>query len=305
MREVNLGSLDLNLLVPLKALLEEGHVTQAAEKVGLSQPAMSRALQRLRAMFGDPLLVRGSGGRMTRTARGNELLKPLLDVLQDVSHLIASPSVDPADMRGEVVIASRDYEMAALMPSMIARVSKQAPGLTLSLRPMVGDDLSPLEENRVDFVVAGTDKNLATLTRRPLLRETFVCVLASDHELAQEPMTLENYLAMKHCVVSFSEQHTPGFVDRFLAERGQKRNIRVRVAYFLAAAQIVANSDLVVTLPRQLGLHLEQQQSNLKTLPLPLEVPPFSIFLYWHIRNQLNPIHSWLRELFSPEDSIL
>ena len=122
---------------------------------------------------------------------------------------------------------------------------------------------------------------------------------------AQEPMTLENYLAMKHCVVSFSEQHTPGFVDRFLAERGQKRNIRVRVAYFLAAAQIVANSDLVVTLPRQLGLHLEQQQSNLKTLPLPLEVPPFSIFLYWHIRNQLNPIHSWLRELFSPEDSIL
>jgi len=298
MREVNLGALDLNLLVPLKALLEERHVTQAAEKVGLSQPAMSRALQRLRVMFGDPLLVRGSGGRMTRTARGNELLKPLLDVLQDVSHMIASPSVDPADMRGEVVIASRDYEMAALMPSMIARVSKLAPGLTLSLRPMVGDDLSPLEENRVDFVVAGTDRNLATLTRRTLLRETFVCVLAADHELAQQELTLENYLAMKHCVVSFAEQHTPGFVDRTLAERGQKRNIRVRVPYFLAAAHIVANSDLVVTLPRQLGLHLEQQQSNLKTLPLPLEVPPFSIFLYWHIRNQLNPIHSWLRELF-------
>ena len=125
-----------------------------------------------------------------------------------------------------------------------------------------------------------------------------MCVLASDHELAQEPLTLENYLAMKHCVVSFAEHHTPGFVDRFLADRGQKRNLRVRVPYFLAAAQIVANSDLVVTLPRQLGLQLEQQQSNLKTLPLPLEVPPFSIFLYWHIRNQLNPIHSWLRELF-------
>jgi DNA-binding transcriptional LysR family regulator len=298
MREVNLGALDLNLLVPLKALLEERHVTQAAEKVGLSQPAMSRALQRLRIMFADPLLVRGRGGRMTRTARGNELLKPLLDILTDVSHMVASPSMDPSEMRGEVVIASRDYEMAALMPSMIARVSKQAPGLTLSLRPMVGDDLSPLEENRVDFVVAGTDRRLATLNRQTLLRETFVCVLAADHEWAQQPLTLDNYLAMKHCVVSFAEQHTPGFVDRTLAERGQKRNIRVRVPYFLAAAQIVANSDLVVTLPRQLGLHLEQQQSNLKTLALPLEVPPFSIFLYWHIRNQLNPIHGWLREMF-------
>ena len=298
MREVNLGALDLNLLVPLKALLEERHVTQAADKVGLSQPAMSRALQRLRMMFGDPLLVKGTGNRMTRTARANELYQPLLDILQDVGYLISAPTLEPSEMRGEVVIASRDYEIAALMPRMLARVTTMAPGLTFNLRPMVGDDLSPLEENRVDFVVAGTDRNLATLNRHILLREEFICVLSSNHPEVGDKLTLEKYLAMKHCVVSFSEQHSPGFIDRYLAERGKKRDLRVRVPYFLAAAQIVANSDLVVTLPRRLGQHLAQQQSNLTTLDLPFKSPPFSIYLYWHIRNQLNPIHTWLREMF-------
>ena len=298
MREVNLGALDLNLLVPLKALLEERHVTRAAEKVGLSQPAMSRALQRLRQMFGDPLLVRGTGTRMTRTARANELYRPLQDVLLDVGRMIAAPTVEPSEMRGEVIIASRDYEMAALMPHMIARVSQMAPGLTLNLRPLVGDDLSPLEENRVDFAVAGTDRTASTLNRQVLLEETFVCVLAADHPSAGKELSVEDYLAMKHCVVSFTENFNPGFVDRYLAERGQKRNIKVRVPYFLAAAQIVANSDLIVTLPKQLGLHLAAQQSNLVTVEMPVPVSKFAIYLYWHVRNRLNPIHTWLREMF-------
>lgn len=298
MREVNLGSLDLNLLVPLQALLEERHVTHAAEKVGLSQPAMSRALQRLRVMFADPLLVRGTGTRMTRTARANQLFQPLQNLLLDVGHLITTPTMQPSEMRGEVVIASRDYEMAALMPRMIARVSELAPNLILNLRPMEGDDLSPLEENRADFMVAGTNRVVSTLARHTLLEETFICLLSSDHPLAGQELTLEKYLSLKHCVVSFSETHSPGFVDRYLAERGLKRNIRVRVPYFLAAAQIVAHSDLMVTLPRELGLHLSRQQSNLKTAELPVGVSHFSIYLYWHIRNQLNPVHTWLREMF-------
>jgi DNA-binding transcriptional LysR family regulator len=295
MREVNIGALDLNLLVPLKALLEERHVTHAAERVGLSQPAMSRALQRLRDMFDDPLLVRGAGTRMTRTARADALYLPLQSLLQDIGHMIAAPTLEPSEMRGEVVVATRDYEMTVLLPRMIQQVSEQAPGLNLSLRPMEGDDLSPLEENRVDFVVAGSDRNQATLLRRTLIEETFICVLAADHPYAAQELTLERYLELKHCVVSFSEHHTPGFVDRYLAERGHKRNIRVRVPYFLATAQIVSASDLVTTLPRGLGQHLARQ-GNLKTLELPFPAPFFSIYLYWHIRNQLNPIHSWLRD---------
>lgn len=298
MREVNIGNLDLNLLVPLKALLEERHVTNAAEKVGLSQPAMSRALQRLRDMFGDPLLVRGTGSRMTLTSRASDLYQPLQNLLHDVGHLMAPPTLEPADMRGEVVIATRDYEMTVLLPPMIRQVSQQAPGLKLSLRPMVGDDLSPLEENRVDFVVAGSDRTQATLMRRTLVEESFICVMSADHPLAGEALTLERYLAMKHCVVSFSEHHTPGFVDRYLAERGQTRDIRVRVPYFLATAQVVAATDLVTTLPRGFGRHLAEQNNNLRTVELPFPAPSFRIYLYWHIRNQLNPIHSWLRTLF-------
>src|SRR5271170_3492449 len=149
MRKVNLSSVDLNLLVVLKALLDERHVTHAAEKVGLSQPAMSRALQRLRAMFEDPLLVKGTGG-MTLTARAAELSKPLQSILNEISHIITAPTLEPKEMRGEVVIATRDYEMAAILPDVIRKVIEHAPGLTIRVAPMVGDDLSPLERNEVD-----------------------------------------------------------------------------------------------------------------------------------------------------------
>lgn len=297
MHKVNIESLDLNLLVPLKALLEERHVTNAAEKVGLSQPAMSRALQRLRDMFDDPLLVRGTGGRMTLTARASDLYRPLHDLMQGVGQLIAPPATEPSEMRGEVVIATRDYELVAIMPPMISRVTAQAPGLTLNLVSMVGDDLSPLEENQVDFVVAGTDRMLATLSRSTLKEESFICVLAADAPDADAPWTLARYLELKHCVVSFSKHPTPGIVDRWLSERGETRNVRVRVPSFLAAAHIVAASDLVVTLPRTIGLRLAEQ-GNLVTRELPFQVPSFHIFLYWNIRNQTNPIHAWLRKMF-------
>ena len=298
MREVNIESLDLNLLVPLKALLDERHVTHSAERVGLSQPAMSRALARLRVMFRDPLLVRGTGSRMTRTARAEALYPPLQGVLQSIGHLIASPAVDPAEMRGEVVVMTRDYEMVTLLPPVIREVSAKAPGVTLKIVPMVGDDLSPLEENRVDFVVAGTDRTQATLPRRTLLNEGFICVVSADHPQAEQALTLERFLELKHCFIAFDEHARPGTVDRYLADLGLKRDVRVYVPNFLAAAQIVATSDLAVTLPRGLGLHLARQ-GGVRALELPFELSSFSVYLYWHIRNQLNPMHSWLRETFT------
>ena len=158
---------------------------------------MSRALQRLRRMFGDPLLVRGTGTRMTRTARANELYQPLQDILLDVGRMIMAPTVEPSEMRGEVIIASRDYEMAALMPRMISRVSQMAPELVLNLRPMVGDDLSPLEENRVDFVVAGTDRTVSTLKpARPTGRD-FRLRACSGPSLGRQEAQLDGLLGPK------------------------------------------------------------------------------------------------------------
>lgn len=300
MRQVNLSALDLNLLVALKALLDERHVTRAAERIGLSQPAMSRALQRLRLMFKDPLLVKGSGG-MTLTARATELNQPLQSILNDISHIITTPTIDPKDMRGEIVIATRDYEMAAILPDVLKKVIDQAPGLMVRVVPMVGDDLSPLERNEVDFVVAGTDKTSAMLSRKTLFTDNFICVVAANNPCLRQKLTLSKYLAMRHYQITITEFRS-GIVDTYLAEHGHSREIAIRVPYFtLAASSVVANSDLIVTLPRRLGVLLAKQK-ELATVELPFKVRDVSIYLYWHVRNQNNPMHVWLRECFQFDD---
>ena len=259
MRETNIGSLDLNLLVALKALLDERHVTRAAEKTGLSQPAMSRALGRLRVMFKDPLLVKGKGTGMSLTSRANDLQLPLQNILTEISRIVTVPTLDPAEMQGEIVIATRDYELAVILPEVIERVTAGAPGLTLRVVPLVGDDLSPLEQHDVDFVIAGTDSTSATLSRRTLLTDNFICLVSADNPLARHGLTTEKYLAMKHCQVTIANSRL-GIIDTLLSKQGLSRNITVRVPHFLAAAHVVAN-------------------------------------LYWHIRNQNNPVHSWLRKM--------
>lgn len=293
MREVNIASLDLNLLVALKALLDEKHVTKAAEKVGLSQPAMSRALARLRLMFKDQLLVKSAGG-MALTARALDLCEPLDNILSQIGRIMISPTSDPAGMQGEISIGTRDYEMAAIMPEIIADVCRQAPGLKLKILALAGNDLGPLERHDYDFVISGTDKSSTTLMRKTLFQDNFVCLLASDHPLSKKKLTLERYLEMRHCLISFNDSR-PGIVDTTLSAMGEKRKVAVSVPHFLTASYLVAKSDLAVSLPRRLALQLARQE-GLVAKELPFTTPSFSIYLYWHIRNQNNPVHSWLRK---------
>lgn len=294
MREVNIHSLDLNLLVALKALLEEKHVTRSAEKCGLSQPAMSRALGRLRLMFKDPLLVKGSGG-LVLTARAAELQQPLQNILSEISQIMTVPVFEPAKMKGELVIATRDYELAAILPPFIQRVTEEAPGLSLRIVSLVGDDLSPLERNELDFVLSGTDYSSSTLSRRTLLKDNFVCLMAADNAQAKKTLTLERYLEMRHCLITIS-QFRVGIVDALLKEQGHERSVAVRVPHFLAAAQVVAATNLTVTLPRKLGVLLAERD-DFVIKELPIKTPSFPIYLYWHIRNQTNPVHGWLRKI--------
>lgn len=294
MRETNLKTLDLNLLVALNALLEEKHVTRAAERISLSQPAMSRALSRLREMFKDPLLVKGTRG-MALTARASDLYHPLQNILREITNIVSPPSIDPTTMQGEIVIATRDYELATILPKIINQTTVDAPNLKLSIVPLIGDDLSPLEHHNADFVLAGTDSKSATLHRYTLYEESFVCLVSRNNSIIQQGMKLETYIGMKHCLVTISNFGL-GVVDTLLAQKNLKRNIVVRVPHFLAVSHIIANSDLVATLPRRLGDLLSQQEKIVLIKP-PLKIPRFPIYLYWHIRNQNNPIHTWLRKV--------
>jgi DNA-binding transcriptional LysR family regulator len=294
MRETNLKTLDLNLLLALNALLEEKHVTRAAERMSLSQPAMSRALARLRDMFQDPLLVKGTRG-MALTARAIDLYHPLQTILREISHIVSPPSVDPATMQGEIVIATRDYELATLFPSIISKITAQAPMLKLSVVSLSGDDLNPLEHHNVDFVLAGSEKKSATLHRYTLYQESFICVVSKNNAVIQDGMNLETYIQMKHCFVSIANFGL-SIVDTALLKKNLKRHVVVRVPHFLAVSHIVSNSNLIATIPRRLG-ELLAKQENVVLMKPPFSIPRFPIYLYWHVRNQHNPIHQWLRKV--------
>lgn len=294
MRETHIKNLDLNLLVALNALLEEKHVSRAAERINLSQPATSRALARLRAMFQDPLLVKGKSG-MTLTARAQDLYEPLQNILREVGQMVSPATTDPAQMQGEIVIATRDYELATILPVAISKITALAPNLKLSIVPIIGDDFSPLENHHVDFILAGTEKSSSTLHRSTVLEEGFACLTAKNNKAVGSKLTLSSFIKMKHCLITTSNIGT-GIVDSLLAAKNIKRNVVLRMPHFLAAAPVIAHSDLIITLPRSLAIKLAKDQ-GLKLHEPPLKIPKFPLYLYWHTRNQTNPIHQFIRKI--------
>ena len=302
MRKTNIESLDLNLLVALKALLEEKHVSRAAERIGLSQPAMSRALGRLRKVLKDPLLVKGATG-FTLTPRAIDLFSPLQIIFSEINQIVLPTAIEPSLMQGEIIIASRDHELTTILPKAINYISEHAPGLSFRFIQPKGDDLSLLERQEADFITCGAENSSGTLHRHVLYQEEFICLVSSKNPLSKKELTLKKFLEMKHCLVS-TTGYGPGMVDDVLAKKGLKRKIIVRVPYFLAVSYIVNDSDFIVTIPKRLG-KIMAQDNNLTLLTPPIQIPKFNVYLYWHTRNQNNPVHQWVRKVIRDNCSLL
>jgi DNA-binding transcriptional LysR family regulator len=255
---------------------------------------MSRALARLRDAFQDPLLVKGSQG-MALTARAKDLYLPLQHILRDITNMVTIPAISPQTMRGEIVMMTRDYQLATILPAVIKHITSEAPLLHLSITSQIGDDLSPLEHHTADFALTGTESNSASLHRHKLFDESFVCMVANHHPVIAQGLDLDTYLQLKHCLVSITN-YGLGYVDTQLAAMGLDREIVVRVPHFLAVAHIIEQSDLIVTLPRRLG-DLLSKNNKLTVLPAPLPIPGFPVYLYWHSRNHDNPCLRWIRDV--------
>ena len=238
--------------------------------------------------------MRGSTG-LDLTARAIELYQPLQDIFLHLNQLITQPLFDPATTQAEISIATRDYETVTILPSVINAISKEAPSLKLRVIPLKGDDLSPLDKQEVDFILAGSESKSAMLYRKKLFNENFVCLVSSKE--AKQKFTLNKYLKMKHCLISISG-NGPGVVDELLAEKGLKREISVYIPHFLAASHIIASSNLIVTLPRRLGLLLSDNK-KITIVETPIAIPDFPIYLYWHCRNNNNPMHQWVRKIIA------
>lgn len=294
MRHTDFRKIDLNLLVALDALLQERSVTRAAVRLGMSQPAASRALGRLRAMLGDALLVDGPGGYML-SARAEELRPTLRQTLAGVGAMLESGSFDPAAATGRLRLLMTDLHAAVLCPPLLALLTAEAPGLDLDIIAPGPAPIETLGNDGVDAVVGVFEAAPAGVNRRRLYDETLVTMMRAGHPAADAPLTLERFLDLEHIVVSVTGVG-PAPVDEMLAAMGRARRVRMRAPSFFSAVEIAGRSDLVMTLPASLA-RAAAGMARLVALTPPVDPGRFALSLLWHARHHAAPRHIWIRRL--------
>jgi DNA-binding transcriptional LysR family regulator len=288
----NLAAVDLNLLVALDALLREDSVTRAGKRIGLSQPAASHALARLRELLHDELLVR-EGRLLRKTALAAALAPEVQRLLAEVEGvLLAQGRFDPATSRRNFRIAASDYCCAVLLPELIARLRRAAPAVQLDVFERGQLPASELARGELDAVLSTSDRVDGALVARELFREGFVCALRKRHPVRSR-LTLQRYAALDHLLVA-NPGYGPGVVDFALESHGLRRRVALRVPHFMVAPAIVARTDLVLTVPRRV---LETADtSGLRIAKPPLPLAAFGVHLIWHRRAETDLGASWLRE---------
>ncbi|MCA9705073.1 MAG: LysR family transcriptional regulator [Myxococcales bacterium] len=291
--ELHLADINLNLLVALDALLDEGSVTGAARRTGVTQSAMSHSLRQLRELVGDPLLVRGAGG-LVPTPRAESLRRPIRRALLDLQHALRDPpSFDPAVTTRCFRIGTGDSIAYTLLPALLGECTRH-PGIDFDVVPFLPSEMERLEVGELDLGLSAYVPPLPGLRSATLFTDDFVCVVRRGHPTIRKRLTLRQFLRLPHVLISPTGEGL-GPVDARLRERGESRRIALRIRYFLAAPLVVSRTDLVLTAPRRLA----QQFEDLLGLELheaPVELGTFSLDMVWHERYDADPGHRWLRQ---------
>jgi DNA-binding transcriptional LysR family regulator len=299
--ERNLRSVDLNLLVVFDALMAERNVTRVAVRNGLSQPAVSKALNRLRYLFEDPLFIRRDRC-MEPTPRAMELSGPIHGALTSISRTLARRSAfNPAEISAAVTIAAIDLHQTSLLPALVARLRRDAPGLHLQLK--AGDRFcqhESLEAGEVDIAIGPVGKARDTLRALPLWKDRLITLAAAGNPIAKD-LTLDSFAAAVHVVDAGHVHITPegevtSVVDAILAASGLRREISVVLPSSAGIPFVVAATDLIGTLPSRVVRDLAPMQ-NVLLLPTPFPAVEVSPNLLWHIRTENTPMHLWLRSV--------
>jgi DNA-binding transcriptional LysR family regulator len=285
-------AVDLELLSLFDHLLRERHVTRAALRVGLSQPAMSRALVKLRETFADPLFVRGPRG-VTPTARAEALAPAVRDLLDRARALLRPVAFDPVRVDRTFVIGATDYVEVELLPRLAKRLAKDAPSASVSIRPFSADSISDLGAGRLDLVITAKASLSNDLYAQTIREEAFGCAVRKDHPTARRKLSVDEYAALSHVLVA--PRGDPGSpVDTELAKLGKRRHVAVRTVSFFGACRTVASTDLIVTSPQHV---LEGLASafGLRVFAPPVRLPAVVLQQVWHARAHTDPAHAWFR----------
>jgi DNA-binding transcriptional LysR family regulator len=303
---MNVSRIDLNLLVYLDVLLRECNVTRAAEELGISQPAMSNSLRRLRDLFDDPILVRTSDG-MTPTDRALEL-QPLVRTVLAAAEQAVLPKTEfnPFESPRIFRIMASDYSEATLLPMLLNRLRKQAPNIRLDIMTPSDVSFHDVERGKVDLVINRFDTLPQSFHQIQLWDDSFSCVVSSRNPIIK-CWSLESYLSSRHVWVSKTgmgvgvgmspdDVQRLGWVDEALSKIGAKREITLFTRHYQAALLLGEQEDLIVTLPTK-AAHQLNTNSKVIILEPPFEIPRMQLKMVWSPLLQHDPGHRWMRQL--------
>jgi DNA-binding transcriptional LysR family regulator len=290
MRKTHIDQVNLNLLPPLVALLEERHVSRAAERLRLSQPAMSRALQQLRRSFGDELLVRGPDG-YALTPRAERIRGQLATTVTHLEQLFAPETFDAATAEQSFRLAVSDYTVSALGPALVRTILTQSPNATVSCEPLNERIFEKLDAGKLDLLIYGRAAPDRYHSQH-LFTDRFVCVVAAEHPLARRTsVSLPQYLRWPHLNIDLGQ---PG-IDRALEARDTARRTAVSMPYHILAGSILPGTELVLTVPARLVPHVGSPAQT-RVLAAPSELGDLQFYAVWHPRLDDDPSHRWLRD---------
>lgn len=292
---MNHRGIDLNQLVLFEALVRERHVSRAAERVGLSQPAMSQALARLRVLFNDPILER-QGAHMVPTPTALRLLPRVSEILtQSMTLVTGEQPFVPADCERTFRLGMTDYASACFLPDLLGALRKQAPAARiLVLHFGRNQGAAAVLDGEVDLAM-GNFLQQDHLGLHPLSVEKYVCAVAQDHPFAGDRMTLDEYLSYPHLLVASSGEAS-GIVDFELALRGRKRNIACTVPHFLVAPMLLTRTTMILTLMERL-LRQNEEKYGLRLLEAPITIPEYRSYLAWDPGRESDKAVRWVRSL--------
>jgi DNA-binding transcriptional LysR family regulator len=292
---MNVHGLDLNLLRVFDAVLRDRSVTAAARHLGLTQPAVSNALARLRAQFEDALFVRTPTG-MDATPFARELAEPVRQALALLEAALAhGPGFDPENATRAFRFYMSDLGQVEFLPPLVERAQRIAPGVRLEAVALeVGDIGDALATGAIDIAVGFLPGLGPPVRRQPLFRDPYVCLMRADHPLVGRNLTKKQFLAASHALVSYKGGHR--VIEEALDRAGLARRIALRVPHFTVVPMVLERTDLVLTLPSRIA-RVYERQGRFKSVPPPVPIPPADVAAHWHERFERDPGNRWLREM--------
>ena len=295
-------TLDLNLLRIFDAIMNERNLTRAASRLAMTQPAVSNALRRLRDSLGDELLIRTAHG-VRPTPHAEELWPAVRQALSDLEAAMAPQTFDVATAQATFRMAMADATAALWLPALVRTIERDAPGINVRMVQLMTRDPRPiLLRGDIDLSIGffpGVVAQLAgeadsTIRHELLYSGKYVCVMRKQHPLADVELTLDTFCAANHLLVSFSGR-AHGLVNDALERLGRQRRILLTVNQFFTAGRVVANSDLLMVLPRHL-IAATGMSAELVAKEIPFDLPPVQVDMLWHQRDARSPAHKWLRD---------